>query len=102
MHMNLLYAFTHHTGVRLAEVGFLFMAFAGIWFAAAATPNFRFAGGRSTIAGIALAIGAILLIIATHCSSAMMMADGKATVRESARTCSGARSWCVSTKTGQW
>jgi hypothetical protein len=66
MRMNLLYAFTHHTGIRLAEVGFLFMAFAGIWFAAAATPNFRFAGGRSTIAGIALAIGAILLIIATH------------------------------------
>jgi hypothetical protein len=66
MRMTLLFAFTHHSGIRLAEVGFLFVAFAGIWFAAAATPNFRFAGGRSTIAGIALAIGAILVIIATH------------------------------------
>ena len=66
LRMNLLLAFTHHSGVRLAEVGFLFIAFAGIWFAAAQTPNFRFAGGRTIIAGIALAIGALLLIIATH------------------------------------
>jgi hypothetical protein len=67
--MNLLFAFTHHTGVRLAEVGFLLIAFSGIWFAAASTPNFRFAGGRSTIAGIALAVGAILCIIAAHWGS---------------------------------
>ncbi len=64
--MNLLFAFTHHTGVRLAEVGFLFMAFAGIWMGAAQTPKFRFGAGRTIIAGIALAIGAILVIIATH------------------------------------
>ena len=64
--MNLLFNFTHHTGVRIAEVGFLFMAVAGIWFAAAQTPNFRFLGGRMIVASIALAIGALLLIVATH------------------------------------
>jgi hypothetical protein len=64
--MNLLFAFTHHTGIRLAEVGFLFIAFAGIWQAAAQTPRFRFTGGRTIIAGIALAIGALLVIIAIH------------------------------------
>jgi len=64
--MNLVFSFTHHTGIRLAEVGFLFVTFAGIWLAAAQTPKFRFGGGRTIVAGIALAIGALLLIIATH------------------------------------
>jgi hypothetical protein len=64
--VNLLYAFTHHTGARLAEVGFLFILFSGVWFAAAQMPGMRFGGGRTTVAGLALAVGAALLIVATH------------------------------------
>jgi hypothetical protein len=66
LQMNLVFSFTRHTGVRIAEVGFLFIAFAGIWLAAVQTGKFRFGGGRTIVAGIALAIGALLLIVATH------------------------------------
>jgi hypothetical protein len=57
---------THHTGVRLAEVGFLLMLFAGIWFAAAQIPQLKFATGRTVVAGVALGFAGLLLIIATH------------------------------------
>ena len=59
-------ALAHHTGLRLAEIGFLLIVFAGIWLAAAQIPAFRFATGRTIVAGIALAIAGILLLIATH------------------------------------
>ena len=36
---------THHTGRRLAELGLLFVLFAGIWSAAAEMPQFTFAYG---------------------------------------------------------
>jgi hypothetical protein len=62
----MLLAITRHTGVRLAEVGFLLLLFAGVWFAAAQLPQFKFAAGRTVIAGVALALGGLLLIIATH------------------------------------
>jgi hypothetical protein len=55
-----------HTGARLAEVGFLLIVFAGIWFAAAQIPQLKFAAGRTVVAGIALALAGVLLIIATH------------------------------------
>jgi hypothetical protein len=55
-----------HTGARLAEVGFLLIVFAGIWFAAAQIPELKFAAGRTVVAGIALALAGVLLIIATH------------------------------------
>jgi hypothetical protein len=59
-------ALARHTGVRLAEVGFLLILFAGIWLAAAQIPQFKMATGRTIIAGIALALAGILLLIATH------------------------------------
>jgi len=56
----------HQTGVRLAEVGFLLIVFAGIWLAAAHIAWFKFGNARSIVAGVALAIGGVLLIVATH------------------------------------
>jgi hypothetical protein len=64
--MNLIFAFSHQTGVRLAEVGFLFVLIGGVWLAAAQIRFFRFVTARTIVAGVALAIGAVLLIIATH------------------------------------
>jgi hypothetical protein len=55
-----------HTGRRLAEIGFLLILFAGIWLAAAQIPAFKFATARTIVAGIALAVAGLLLIIATH------------------------------------
>jgi hypothetical protein len=57
---------THHTGRRLAELGFLLVLFAGIWFAAAEIPQLKLASGRSIVGGIALAVAGLLLIIAVH------------------------------------
>ena len=59
-------AMAHHTGRRLAEIGFLLILFAGVWLAAAQIPRFRFATGRTIVAGLALAVAGLLLIIATH------------------------------------
>jgi hypothetical protein len=59
-------AISAHTGARLAEIGFLLVAFAGIWLAAAQMPVFKFAHTRTIVAGVALAIGGVLLVIATH------------------------------------
>ncbi len=52
--------------MRLAEVGYLLVLFAGVWLAAAQIPRLRFASGRTIVAGAALAIGGVLLIVATH------------------------------------
>lgn len=57
---------SRQTGVILAEVGFLLILFAGVWLAAAQLPAFRLARERTIIAGIALAIAGVLLIIATR------------------------------------
>ena len=59
-------ALAHHTGRRLAEIGFLLILFAGIWLAAAQIPKFKFAATRTIVAGVALALAGLLLIIATH------------------------------------
>jgi uncharacterized membrane protein YjjP (DUF1212 family) len=59
-------ALTQHTGRRLAEIGFLLILFAGIWLAAAQIPQFKFTTTRMIVAGIALAVAGILLIIAVH------------------------------------
>jgi MFS family permease len=63
--MNLL-AFTirEGNGVRIAEVGFLLGAIAGALFAIAAVLNLG--RGWNFLAGIALAAGSVLLIIASH------------------------------------
>jgi hypothetical protein len=59
-------AMTHHSGIRLAEVGFLLIVIAGVWMVVAQAAGARFAAARSAGAGIALAVGGVLLIIATH------------------------------------
>jgi hypothetical protein len=52
--------------VRLAEIGFLLVLFAGIWLAAAQVPKFKLGTARTIVAAIALAVAGLLLIIATH------------------------------------
>jgi hypothetical protein len=52
--------------LRLAEVAFLLILFAGIWIAAAQIPQLKFGSQRMVVAGVALALAGILLIIATH------------------------------------
>jgi hypothetical protein len=53
-------------GVTLAEVGFLLILFAGVWLVAAQIPAFKIPVQRTIVAGIALALAGVLLIIATH------------------------------------
>jgi hypothetical protein len=55
-----------HTGIRIAEVGYLLLVFAGVWLAAAQIPWFKFAAARTIVAGLALAASGVLLVIATH------------------------------------
>jgi len=64
--MSFVLGFAHHTGIRLAEVGFLLLLFAGVWLVAARIRQFKFAAARTVVAGIALAISGLLLIVATH------------------------------------
>ena len=64
--MNHVLALGRHTGTRLAEVGFLLILFAGIWLVAAEIPVFKFSRARTIVAGVALAVADLLLIIATH------------------------------------
>jgi hypothetical protein len=54
------------TGIVVAEVGFLLLLFAGVWLAAAQIPLFKLATERTIVAGIALALSGVLLIIATR------------------------------------
>ena len=65
--MSLVLGFAHHTGIRLAEVGFLLILIAGVWLAVAEfRPQSRWATFRGIVAGTALAVGGALLIVATH------------------------------------
>lgn len=57
---------SRQTGVILAEVGFLLISFAGVWLVAAQIPAFKIPTERTIVAGIALAIGGVLLIVAAH------------------------------------
>jgi hypothetical protein len=58
---------SQHAGIDLAEVGFLLIVIAGVWLGASEVLNAqRWGRMRRIIAGIALAIGGVLLIIATH------------------------------------
>jgi hypothetical protein len=61
-----MFAFSHQTGVTLAEVGYLLILFAGIWLIAAQIPAFKMRTARTIVAGIALACAGVLLIIATR------------------------------------
>ena len=64
--MGPMLALSHQTGVTLAEVGFLLILFAGVWLVAAQIPAFKMPTARTIVAGIALALAGVLLIIATH------------------------------------
>jgi len=61
-------AITRHTGIRLAEVGFLLILIAGVWlvFAEILDPA-KWGKFRTIVSGVLLAIAGLLLIIATHC-----------------------------------
>jgi drug/metabolite transporter superfamily protein YnfA len=59
-------ALSHQTGRTLAEVGFVLILFAGVWLVAAQIPAFKIPTERTIVAGIALALAGVLLIIATH------------------------------------
>lgn len=76
--MTLVLGFAHSTAVRLAEVAFLLFLIAGVWIVSASLTHAekwhvrskfvvmapsRF---RMAVAGILLAAGAVLLIIAAH------------------------------------
>ena len=53
-------------GKSPAEVGFLLILFAGIWLIAAQIPAFKMSTVRTIVAGAALALAGLLLIIATQ------------------------------------
>ena len=58
---------TRHTGIRLAEVGFLLILIAGVWLACAEILNpVKWGKFRTIVSGALLAIAGLLLIIATH------------------------------------
>jgi hypothetical protein len=60
-------AMTNHTGIRLAEVGFLLILIAGVWLVFAEILNpARWGKFRTIVSGVLLAIAGLLLIIATH------------------------------------
>ncbi len=64
--MNPVVELSSHTGVRLAEVGFLLIVFAGVWLVAAEIPRFKLKRAGTIVAGVALAVSGVLLIVATH------------------------------------
>jgi hypothetical protein len=57
---------THHDGTVLAQVGFLLIVFAGVWLVAAQMPIMRFPKWRTGVAGVALALAGVCLIIAVR------------------------------------
>lgn len=66
VHVNVPLGFSHRTGLRLAEVGFLLILIAGVWLVAAQIPELKLRTVRTIVAGVLLAIAGLLLIIATH------------------------------------
>jgi hypothetical protein len=62
-----IFAFTRHTGVRIAEIGFALVAIAGVLFAVAPVTRL---GRLGTIAGgVALAAGAVVVLVAIRWGS---------------------------------
>jgi hypothetical protein len=61
----ILLAITRHTGIRLAELGFLLAAIAGALLLLGAIVPFGRRLGAG-IGGLALAAGGVLLVVATH------------------------------------
>ena len=65
-------AFSHNTGVTVAEVAFLLLLIAGIWMAfgwlveSGRDSPFRGVRFRMIVAGLLIAVAGVLLIIASH------------------------------------
>ena len=77
--VNLL-AMAHRTGLRLAEVGFLLIVFAGVWLAAAQLPMFKsHTTARTIVAGVALKLSGACCLLSLR--------TGVTSVSNSARTC---------------
>jgi hypothetical protein len=64
--MNILFAFSARTGLRIAEIGFLCILIAGVWLVAAELPQLKIQRTRRIVAGSLLAAAGILLIVAVH------------------------------------
>jgi len=62
-----IFAFTRHTGVRVAEIGFALIVIAGAVLALA--PLTRFGRFGTTAGGVALAAGAVIVIVAIRWGS---------------------------------
>lgn len=60
---------THHTAIRIAEVGFLLIAIAGVWMVAAELLPQKWRRFRIGVSGLLLAAAGVLLIITTHSGS---------------------------------
>ncbi len=64
MPVSLLLAISRHDGKRMGEVGFLLLLIAGVLLAL--VPLVRSRVSLSQLAGVALAVGGLLLVIASH------------------------------------
>jgi hypothetical protein len=52
--------------IKFAEVGFLLILISGLWLVASDFPQLKLQKSRSIVVGLLLAVGALLLLIATH------------------------------------
>jgi hypothetical protein len=64
--MGFVLALSHQAGRHLAEVGFLAFVIAGVWLVAAQIPQFKLPVARTIVAGVAMAVGGALLIVAVR------------------------------------
>ena len=62
----LLLTLNKSTSARLGEVGFLLILLAGIWIIASESPKLKGSAARMVVAGLALFLAGLLLLIATH------------------------------------
>ena len=64
--MAIVFALSHQSGVKLAEVAFLLILIAGIWLVVAEIQPAKFHTFRLLVVGGALTAAGVLLIVATH------------------------------------
>lgn len=62
-----IFAFSRHTGVRVAEIGFVLLALAGVLLAIA--PVARFGRTGTVAGGLSLFAGAVIVIVAIRWGS---------------------------------
>lgn len=64
--MMAMLAFAAHTGIKLAEIAYLLILFSGVWLVASKVPRLGISRTRTIVAGSALAVAGLLLIVTTH------------------------------------